>query len=378
MSDPQKQRSNGKEPSTDAPDDAHRKRRVMATLEECITQDIAIRETLNDKEDHLLEIADAMYQRKINRIIIVGCGDSLIVGKGVRFAFERLLKIPMEPIQALDYDLYFHETADKHTAVIGISSSGKTRAVVNALTKAKEKGAYCLGMTNTHESPLGKDYSNHLIIHATRVGWPTQASTAGMAALIQLAIHLAKKSGSSIQAEIKDLEQALSLLPEKISALIDTAAPSMQALAQKWVLARYILFCGAGSNIAPAAFGAAKITELSPVRGINIQMEEFHHYRTIKPGDPLLLFAPDESSHVKALKTAEVALLGGGDVFAVIHEGETRIASIVQGTLAIEEVHEYLKPITYSIPAHLFAYYFAMAKFDAGLGYETAFPNKTG
>ena len=369
-------KAKAKEPSTDNPQDPHRKQRVLYTWEELQAQGAIIEKAVNQERQHLQEIVTDLEKHQINRIIITGCGDSWITGMGVRSIFERLLKIPTEAMQAFDLGHYFFDAVDEHTLVIGISSSGSTRSVIEALDRAEEKGAYTIGMSNTVNSPIMANYSNHILVRATRHGWPTQASTAAMAVLTQFAILLAQDWQTTESSLTKELDSDLAILPVLIDEVIEKSKPVMQELAKKWVKARYILFCGAGSNIAPAAFGCAKVKELSPVHALLIPMEEFHHYRTIKPGDPLILVAPDAAGHKRAVETAEIARYDGGQVFALTPKGEQEISNFTNMALGLPDVNDFLKPILYSIPLQIFAFYFAMEKFEHNLGFERALPKE--
>lgn len=367
-------KAKAKEPSTDNPQDPHRKQRVLHTWEELQEQGGIIEKAVNQERQNLQEIVTDLEKHQINRIIIAGCGDSWITGMGVRIVFEKLLQIPTEALQAFDLGHYFYDAVDEHTLVIGISSSGSTRSVIEALDRAKEKGAYSIGMSNTANSEIMANYSNHILVRATRQGWPTQASTAAMAVLTQLAILLAQDWHSTESGITEELDSDLAVLPVMIDEVIEKSKPVMQDLAKKWVKARYILFCGAGSNIAPAAFGCAKVKELSPVHALLIPMEEFHHYRTIKPGDPLILVAPDSAGHKRAAETAEIARYDGGQVFALVPKGEQEISNFAHMSLELPKVSDLLKPILYSIPLQIFAYNFAMEKFEHNLGFERALP----
>ena len=105
-----------------------------------------------------------------------------------------------------------------------------------------------------------------------------------------------------------------------------------------------------------------------------INLEEFQHYPTLKPSDPLILIAPDQASHERAVDTAQVGTYDGGQIYAIIPEGEKDIKAAAAWSLELPEVHPLLMPIVYSVPLHLFAYYLSMAKFENQLGYTPAFP----
>jgi len=368
-----KARSN--EPSTDQPKDPNRFRRANSTYEEAIVQDTIIQQAVETELQNILTIARALSSRKWKRVYILGCGDSWFAGLGIRLAFERILGVPTEAMQALDYALYYHETSDSDTLVIGISSGGNTPAVMQALQQARAAGAMVIGVTNNENTPITQEFEHSIYVRATRKGWPTQASTASMAVLIRLAIELSKASSSVSTDNALALQKQMETFPEIISKTIQMTDPLMKAMAKTLAQARFLFFCGGGPNFAAAAFGAAKVKELCPIHATAIPLEEFHHYRSLKPGDPLILVAPDHNSHSRALDTAEVGRYDGGLIFALVSDGEKEISDVVKSAVHLPAVDPLLAPILYSIPLHLLAYHLSMEKFNLELGFTPAFPD---
>jgi glucosamine--fructose-6-phosphate aminotransferase (isomerizing) len=103
-------------------------------------------------------------------------------------------------------------------------------------------------------------------------------------------------------------------------------------------------------------------------------LEEYHHYRSQKRGDPLFLVAPDAASRERALDTALVGQAVGGRTVALAPEGESEIAARAWRVLRLPAISPELAPMVYSVPLHLFAYHFAEARFARGLGYAPALP----
>ena len=88
---------------TDDPLDPKRRRRVELTHDEMWAQPEAVRRTLAKERRAIAEVAAACAKRSLDRIVMVGCGDSLASMLAVRAMYEQLLGIPCEPIQALDF-----------------------------------------------------------------------------------------------------------------------------------------------------------------------------------------------------------------------------------------------------------------------------------
>lgn len=350
------------EPSTDAGDDANRLARVERTRTEMLAQGAAIADTLARERDKAAGIAAALRGR-IGRVVILGCGDSWFTAIAARLAWERLTGLPTEPAQAFDWAHYASAAADARTLVIGLSSGGNTPAVMAALRAARARGAATVGVSNTPGSPVVSEFDG-LLVHATRRGWPTQSSTAAVALLVDLAGRI---GGSQA------LDAELAALPAIVDAVSRDFDDRALALADRLAPARLILFAGGGPHFAAACFGAAKIKELSPIHAVAMPLEEYHHYRAQKRGDPLFLVAPDQASRERALDTALVSRAVGGQTVALLSEADHDITSRVTESWILPRVAPELAPIVHSVPLHLFAYHFAKARFARKLGYPPAF-----
>lgn len=355
-----------RESSSDAPGDTERFRRVALTGEEMMSQGTAIRNTLEGNAEPLAAIARDLADRPLRRVVMVGCGDSWISGFGVRHALEGALGCPCEPYEAFDFATYGGTTVDAETLVIGLSSSGRTEPVMEGLAASADKGAYVVGMSNTLGSPLMEQFPGALHIQATRGGWPTQSSTAAMALKLALGASIARAQGRTGPADM--LETALRDLPDQVDAVSKALHAPARDLAKRLARADLVLLTGAGPFYAPAAFGAAKLKELAPIHAIAFPLEEYHHYRTQKAGDPMILLAPDDASHARALETAIMSRGEEGFCLAIVPEGETEIAEIADEAWHLPVVPDAVAPIVYSVPLHIFGYHAAVERDAIGLG----------
>lgn len=353
-----------RESSSDAAGDPERFRRVALTEKEMMAQGDAIRNTLAANAEPLAAIARDLAGRKVRRIAMVGCGDSWISGYGVRHAMEKMLGAVAEPCEAFDFATYGLDAVDAETVVIGLSSSGKTEPVIEGLKGSQDRGAYAIGLSNTLGSPLMEEFPGALHIRATRGGWPTQSSTAAMALKLALTASILEARDGDATA----LRAALDALPAQVDAVATAFYAPAKDLAARLARADLVLLAGAGPHYAPAAFGAAKLKELAPIHALAFPLEEYHHYRTQKAGDPLFLIVPDQASHARALETAIMSHGEKGFCVAMVPEGETEIAEIADVAWHLPAVAWETAPIVYSVPLHLFGYHAAVERDAIGLG----------
>ncbi len=341
---------------------ARRKRVEVTTWEEMQGQPEAIAETLQAEREAISELAKALTARPIERMYIVGCGDSWYSALGVRALFEELLGVPCEPMQALDFGYYYNKVANERTLVLSLSSSGSTPRTVEAMLMAQARGAQSVALTNTAGSPMEEAAEHSLLVHAVRNGWPTQASTAAMAMMSQLGIDMARRKGVG-EDKVAGLEAQLHETPELVAGALKAHNDAVLEAAESEAGRHVYLFAGGGPAYACAMFGAAKIKEMTPDYAYALPQEEYHHFHSQKAGDPLFVIAPRGPSVPRAVQTAVRGKGWGGQVYGVITEGGSPLKEHVDVAFELPEMDELLVPIVYTVPVQLFAYHVGMAKF---------------
>ena len=340
----------------DDPLDERRLKRNSYTYEELCSQPQKIRETISLEKDAIKETARILTQREIHQIYMVGCGDSLAALRGTRNFLETLLEIPCKEEDPLDFAYFNSHALDEHTLVLALSSSGRTVRVVEALLVARAKGAQTLALSNTPTSPLMQAATAGVIIHASRKGWPTQSSTSAMAAVIQLGIELGRCLGKE---ETDYYEAEFDKVPELMEQAITMTEEPVKTLAKKLYKKRIFFFCGGGPFYTCAEFGSAKVKEATPGYAVPVPLEEFHHYNTVKQGDPLFLIAPPGMSTQRAQETMWASRVLGGEVVLFTAEKEQDLISEADQVICLPEGEECFANFVYSIPLQLFGNYLA-------------------
>jgi glucosamine--fructose-6-phosphate aminotransferase (isomerizing) len=351
-------------PSND-PLDPKLRFRVQATGPELFGQPAAIRATLESNATTLDAIADRLAAG-VRRVVLVGCGDSLAVMVAARQALESMLGVPCEPVQSLEFAYYQADLVDEGTAVIALSSSGETTRTVEALLMAQHRGSYTVAITNTGGSTLQTEASTSLKIEATRVGWPTQSSTAALALLLELAIRVGERR---VPIEAATLRAAFTGLPDDMAGVLDRIDPLIADIAESEVAAevRNVLFSGAGPNLASAIVGAAKVKECTTLHAVEIQVEEYHHYNSQKAGEPLFLLVPSGPSVPRAVDTGRDALRWGGRLYVVTTEGERAFDDLAGRVITLPPVPESLSPLLYLLPVQLIGYHLGLSSYAAAV-----------
>ncbi|EEG73897.1 SIS domain-containing protein [[Clostridium] hylemonae] len=343
----------------DDPLDERRLARNSYTYEELVGQPDKIRETLSREKEAVKKAAGLLGQREIRQIYMVGCGDSVAALRGVRFFLESLLGIPCKEEDALDFAYYNSSAVDEKTLVITLSSSGRTVRVVEALLAARARGAQTLALSNTPDSPLMKAASAGILIHASRKGWPTQSSTAAMAVTVRLGLELGRVMGVS-EAALGYYEEQFDKVPGLMEQAIEMTEKKIRKMAEELYSRKMFFFCGGGPFFTCAEYGAAKVKEATPVYAVPVLLEEFHHYNTLKKGDPLFLIAPPGYSVMRAIETIWAGKELGGSVIVLTSKNEAALVKEADEAVILPEAEECFANFVYAVPLQLFGYYLSV------------------
>jgi glucosamine 6-phosphate synthetase-like amidotransferase/phosphosugar isomerase protein len=269
-------------------------------------------------------------------------------------------------MQSLEFAYYHADLVDAGTAVIALSSSGETTRTVEALLMAQRSGSYTVALTNTDGSTLQREADTALKIEASRVGWPTQSSTAALALLLELAIRIAERRA---HPQAASLRQAFDEIPDVMTQVLEELDPLIAGIADAEVAKQVqtVLFSGAGPNLASAIVGAAKVKECTTLHALDIQIEEYHHYNSQKAGEPLFLLAPSGPSVPRAVDTGTDALRWGGRLYVVTTDGEHAFDHLGAPVITLPAVPEPLSPLLYLLPAQLAGYHLGLASYAAAV-----------
>ncbi len=251
---------------------------------------------------------------RIRRIILTGCGDSYCAAMAGSYAFSALLTDCLAlAVRPMELTYYHRNLIDSQTLVVGISVSGKTPRVVEALRCAKAKGAIIAGLTDNPTSPIA-DMTNELSIvtgasppealessdyetteAALYTGYhhdvaQTKTYLANVFALLLLAATWSQNDHAlDVLAALPDV--VTSVIAGQIADKIRDNAEASAACQKTPIMV------GSGPNRANALFGAYKGNEFTVSPGIQ-EIEEYCHtaYFVTEENTPVLFLAPQGPS----------------------------------------------------------------------------------
>lgn len=336
--------------------------RGVSSAIEMMRQEIAmIPGLLADQLETLREPLAALVRKLeddgIEHLYFTGCGDSAFAGEAAALAFQQYAGIHAESIHALDMARYRVRYLPAHSAVMGISFSGKVGRTIEAAMQARRFGQRVLALTGSADSPLAQEASDIIQLSVPTLGYSPGTSTylAMLAALLELAVLWGEMRGGDTHAG-----SLLWQMPDLAHQTLTNADEPARMLAERFAPRSWITFLGAGPNLATAHFGAAKLFEGPQKLGVATNIEEWAHeqYFVSGPDTPALLIAPTGASFDRASEILSELRFIGADV-AFISDAQPPLEP--RAFVPLAQSSEAFSPLLAALPLSLFAFYLSRA-----------------
>ncbi|HEY4288330.1 MAG TPA: glutamine--fructose-6-phosphate transaminase (isomerizing) [Puia sp.] len=301
---------------------------------------------------------------KANRIIIIACGTSWHAGLVAEYILEELCRTPVEVEYASEFR-YRNPVIHPGDVIIAISQSGETADTIVAIEKAKQNGAFIMGVVNVVGSSIARISDAGAYTHAgPEIGVAsTKAFTAQLTVLTMIALKVAKEKGTIDATRYMQLVNELHTVPEKVKEVLKLSEP-IKKLAKKYSEAKDALYLGRGYNFPVALEGALKLKEISYIHAEGYPAAEMKHgpIALVDEHLPVVFVATKDSYHEKIVSNIQEIKARKGKVIAVISQGDDIIQKMADDCMIIPEADELIAPILSVIPMQLFAYYIGVAK----------------
>jgi len=301
--------------------------------------------------------------RKIEKLIIVGCGSALYSGKVGEYMIEEYAGIPVECEYASEFR-YRQPVLDNATAVLAVSQSGETADTLAAIREAKRKGILMLGLVNAVGSTIARETDAGIYNHAgSEIGVAsTKAFISQVAAFALITLFLGRQRQMSQVTGVRIAEE-LKALPEKISQIF-SQKERIEKIAKKYAGYSSFLYLGRKYNAPIALEGALKLKEISYIHAEGYPAGEMKHgpIALLDKNFPIVAIAPKDSVYEKMKSAIEEVKARLSPVLAITTEGNTDLENLADDIIYIPKTLEMLTPILSIIPLQLFAYYIAVSK----------------
>ncbi len=307
---------------------------------------------------------DPAWVREIDRVVVVACGTSWHAGLSGRLMIEQLARLPVDVEVASEFR-YRDPVIGPRTFVLAISQSGETADTLAAVKEAKKRGARAYSICNVLGSAIPRECQGTLYTHAgPEIGVAsTKAFTTQLAGLFLLAVRLGRMRGTLSPEAAREQLEALVRIPAQMEHVL-RQEPSVLPVAKRCASARDVLFLGRGSQFPVALEGALKLKEISYIHAEGYAAGEMKHgpIALIDENLPVVVLAVKEPSYEKTLGNLEEVRARGGQVIAVVAEGDTHAAGLATVALVVPQSTPLLAPLLTILPLQFLAYHVADLK----------------
>ncbi|MCL6511394.1 MAG: SIS domain-containing protein [Anaerolineae bacterium] len=281
---------------------------------------------------------DDVFCRSLERLHLIGCGDSHFAALATEFAFESIAGVPTEAQSAMSFSRYGVINFDvpgfaQHpgtSAVIGISVSGGVTRTIEGIVRAKARGLRTFAVTSGSHTPIAQAADAVLTTRAPDVpnaaGVQVPGARSYFASLVMLyacALRMAEARGHNAQ-RWRAMLLNMGMCVQQTIEMSDAAA---RTLAERTLDAGEFVFCGSGPNFGTAQFCAAKVLEASGDSAVGQDVEEWAHlqYFARTADTPTFLITARERDVSRAIEV-ETAMQAIGRRVVVVspaqdHEG---------------------------------------------------------
>jgi len=307
---------------------------------------------------------DPAWVKRIDRLVVVACGTSWHAGLSGRLMIEQLARLPVDVELASEFR-HRDPVVGPDTMVLAISQSGETADTLAAVKEAKKRGARAFAICNVLGSAIPRECQGTLYTHAgPEIGVAsTKAFTTQLAGLFLLAVKLGRLRGTLTAEAAREHLEALVKLPKQMEQVL-RQEPTVLPVAKRCAAARDVLFLGRGSQFPVALEGALKLKEISYIHAEGYAAGEMKHgpIALIDENLPVVVLAVKEPSYEKTLGNIEEVRARGGQVIAVVAEGDNHAASLASVALVVPQSPPLLAPLLTILPLQFLAYHVADLK----------------
>jgi glutamine---fructose-6-phosphate transaminase (isomerizing) len=301
--------------------------------------------------------------RTIKRIYLIGHGSSLYNSQVGEYVLEHIAGIPSRAIPAFAFSTYMEQRLlDSQTLVIGISTTGGTQSVCDALKRAREMGSSTLAITAYENSAVAQS-ADAVILTGGEDDQISVTTKSYVQALIPLYI-LAADLSADTQLKNYWLNQ-IGLAAQGARQFLQEGWVQVKQLAEQYASAPKVFVLGTGPNLGTAEEASLKIIEMAKLYSECQELEDFFHgrLREVDQDSPMFFITPNGRSNRRVLDFLTVMDTIHAPVIVITDQvtpGIQRLAThVIQIPILLDE---FATPLLYILPMYLFGYEMALQR----------------
>ena len=311
-------------------------------------------------EDYYQRIIDSDY------IYITACGTSWHAAQIGSYIIEEILNKPVKVEYASEFR-YRKSTINNNSLLIAISQSGETADTLAAINKAKEVGAFTLGIVNVVGSTIARETDCGIYMHAgPEIGVAsTKAFTCQVSILVLLALYIAQKKNIGKTKKVDKIINDMLTIPSIVENILKLN-DEIYRISKEYSDSKNFLYLGRGYQFPSALEGALKLKEISYIHAEGYPAAEMKHGPiALIDNDMPVVFLVTKNGFSKILSNIQEVKSRGGRVLCISTYKTDDLSDLCDHLIYIDKIdniHNCLTPLITSVPLQLLAYHIAVLK----------------
>ena len=302
--------------------------------------------------------------KKINKIILIGCGTAYHSCLVAKYWFEELTSVDVEIDIASEFR-YRKVKFNSNNLYVFVSQSGETADTAAAQDLCKKNNVKTCSVVNVVESTIARNSDWILPIHAgPEIGVAsTKAFLGQMLVLYILCLKIAKIREDIGEPIYQKNIINLKALPDALKECLKVEN-NIQVMAKEFLNAKGSMFLGRGLSYPIALEGALKLKELSYLHAEGYPAGEMKHgpLALIEEGLPVIIIAPKDRYFEKTLSNMQEVISRGGKILFITDNKKELLNENIRFGIRVPALDYLLSPILLTIPLQLLAYHVALLK----------------
>ena len=176
-------------------------------------------------------------------------------------------------------------------------------------------------------------------------------------------MHVGKRLGRLDDQTFMRLVSGLDNIPGLVEQVLANAG-TVEHIAAKFANSENALYLGRGYQFPVALEGALKLKEISYIHAEGYPAAEMKHgpIALIDDAMPVVFIATQDEVYEKVVSNIQEVKARGGQILAVVTEGDTKVPALADHVIEIPKVHEALIPLLSVVPMQLLSYHIALIR----------------
>lgn len=301
--------------------------------------------------------------RSFKHIYLVGHGSSLYNSQVGEYVLEHIAGIPSKAIPAFAFSSYIEQKLlGPQTLVIGISTTGETASVCEALERADRAGASTLAITAHQNSAITQFAGTRVLTGGEddQISVKTKSYVQALISLYVLAVNLI--GDPHIKAFwLNQIHRAA----EGAAVFLQDGWGQIKQLAEEYSSASKVFVLGTGPNLGTAEEASLKVIEMAKMYSECQELEDFFHgrLREVDQNSPLFFIAPQGQASRRVLDFLTVADLIHAPSIVITDQVTPGIQRLATHVIPMPVLlDEFATPLLYILPMHIFGYEMALQR----------------